>query len=109
VVRRRGDRQHPADRLDPILFPVIINKANHGLDRRSSSAMAKYADVLRRISGAIASLVIAIRNGLRCLPGSGTKAHLTNSAYLKSRAFTGNPPCNWTPNLEKIPICCAVT
>jgi hypothetical protein len=50
VIRRRGDRQHPADRLDPILFKVIVNKTDHGLGRRSSSAIAKYADALRRIS-----------------------------------------------------------
>src|SRR5690349_20361967 len=50
VVRRWGDRQYPADRLDPMLLPVFINEFDHGLDRRSSSAAAKYADALRRMS-----------------------------------------------------------
>jgi hypothetical protein len=29
---------------------MIVDEADHGLDRRSSSAIAKYADALRRIS-----------------------------------------------------------
>src|SRR6478609_4000458 len=50
MVGRRGDRQHLADRLDPIRFPMIIDERDHGFTRRSSSAWAKYADDLRRIS-----------------------------------------------------------
>ncbi len=50
VVRRRGDRQHPADRLDPVGVAMIVDERDHGFDRRSSSAWAKYADALRRIS-----------------------------------------------------------
>ncbi len=50
VIRRRGDRQHPADRLDPVDGAMLVNEGDHGLDRRSSSAIAKYADALRRIS-----------------------------------------------------------
>src|SRR5207237_6207466 len=38
MVGRRGDRQHLADRLDPIRFPVIIDERDHGFTRRSSSA-----------------------------------------------------------------------
>jgi hypothetical protein len=45
-----GDRQHLADRLDPIRPAVIVDEGDHGLDRRSSSARAEYADALRRIS-----------------------------------------------------------
>src|SRR5262249_19548699 len=55
MVRRRGDRQHLADRLDPIRFPMIIDERDHGFTRRSSSAWAKYADALRRISFACRS------------------------------------------------------
>ena len=44
------DRQHPADRLDPIRPAVIVDEGDHGLCRRSSSARAKYALALRRIS-----------------------------------------------------------
>lgn len=50
VVGRRGDRQHLADRLDPMRLPVIVDERDHGLNGRSSSAWAKYADALRRIS-----------------------------------------------------------
>ena len=50
VIGRRGDRQHLADRLDPVLVAVRIDEADHGFHRRSSSAWAKYALALRRIS-----------------------------------------------------------
>ena len=38
VVRRRGDRQLPADRLDPVLLTVLIDERHHHFGRRSSSA-----------------------------------------------------------------------
>jgi hypothetical protein len=41
VVGRRGDRQHPADRLDPVGLPMIVDEGDHVRDRRSSSAKAK--------------------------------------------------------------------
>ncbi|MFC7473894.1 hypothetical protein ACFQS7_05990 [Dankookia sp. GCM10030260] len=47
---RRGDPQHPADRLAPVGCAVIVDERDHGFDRRSSSATAKYADALRGIS-----------------------------------------------------------
>src|SRR5258707_14318524 len=50
VVSGRGDRQNAADRLDPVDVPMIVDERLHGFDRRSSSAVAKYADALRRIS-----------------------------------------------------------
>src|SRR5580693_5517312 len=50
MVGRWGDRQHPADRLDPIRPAVIVEEGDHGLCRRSSSARAKYALALRRMS-----------------------------------------------------------
>jgi hypothetical protein len=49
VVRRWGDRQLLADRLDPELLPVLINERDHRLCGRSSSA-AKKAEALRRIA-----------------------------------------------------------
>ena len=36
VVGRRGDRQHLADRLDPVRLAVIVDERDHGLNRRSS-------------------------------------------------------------------------
>src|SRR5207237_9711306 len=50
VISRCGNRQHLADRLDPIRPALIVDERDHGLCRRSSSAWAKYADALRRIS-----------------------------------------------------------
>jgi len=50
AIRRRGDRQDLADRLDPVRLPMLVDERGQGLNRRSSSAWAKYADALRRIS-----------------------------------------------------------
>ena len=38
MIRRRGDRQNAADRLDPVNGAVLVNEGDHGLNRRSSSA-----------------------------------------------------------------------
>src|SRR5438874_2518964 len=43
-----GDRQHAADRLDPICPTMIVDEGDHRLNGRSSSAWAKYADALRQ-------------------------------------------------------------
>src|SRR5262247_2704851 len=50
VVCSRGDRQLRADRLDPVLGPMLIDEGDHHFGRRSSSAWAKKAAALRRIS-----------------------------------------------------------
>src|SRR6185437_2927297 len=50
VIRRWGDRQLLADRLDPILAPMRVDEREHHFPRRSSSAWAKNAEALRRIS-----------------------------------------------------------
>ena len=50
VVGGRGDRQNPADRLDPVRITMRLNEIHHHFDRRSSSAIAKYAEALRKIS-----------------------------------------------------------
>ena len=50
AVRRRSDRQHLADRFDPVDRSMIVDEGDHVRDRRSSSAVAKYADAFRRIS-----------------------------------------------------------
>jgi hypothetical protein len=41
VIGRGGDRQHLADRLDPMRPTMIVDEGDHGLNRRSSSAIAK--------------------------------------------------------------------
>src|SRR5690606_31726446 len=50
VVCRRGDRQDCADRLDPESVLVLVDVGDHHLRRRSSSAWAKKADAVRRMS-----------------------------------------------------------
>jgi hypothetical protein len=45
-----GNRQNPANRLDPMIIVVIFDELDHFLNGRSSSACAKYAEALRRIS-----------------------------------------------------------
>ena len=50
MVSRRGDLDDSADRLDPVFVAIRIDEADHGFHRRSSSAWAKYALALRRIS-----------------------------------------------------------
>src|SRR5690606_16070519 len=42
VVGRWGDRQHLADRLDPMRLAVIVNERDHRLNRRPSSAWARW-------------------------------------------------------------------
>ena len=41
-----GDRQHPADRLDPVDAAMIVDEGDHGLNRRSSSASANRIQLL---------------------------------------------------------------
>src|SRR5690625_7256045 len=65
VVDARGDRQLPADRLDPILTAVLINERGHHFRGRSSSAWAKNAAALRRISLACLSSLFSRSNCLR--------------------------------------------
>src|SRR3546814_1639660 len=50
VVGRWGDCQLAADRLDTQFLTVAVDERHHHLPGRSSSACAKYADALRRIS-----------------------------------------------------------
>src|SRR6056297_203541 len=47
---RWGNRQNPANRLDPIQIAMVIDERRHRFSGRSSSACAKYADALRKIS-----------------------------------------------------------
>src|SRR5690606_18712651 len=44
------DRQDFADRLDAVDLAVFVDERHHHFCRRSSSAWAKYAEALRRIS-----------------------------------------------------------
>src|SRR5690606_19873096 len=50
VVDRRSDRQLRADRLDSVRLPLLVDELVRHFGRRSSSAWAKYACALHRIS-----------------------------------------------------------
>ncbi len=50
VVGGWGDRQNPADRLDPIGCPVIIDKRDHRLNGRSSCEIAPNNDPAPEVS-----------------------------------------------------------
>jgi hypothetical protein len=56
-IRRRGDLQRAADRLNPATSAVLVDEGVHFLNWRSSSAWAKYALASFRIS-----LVLRIEN-----------------------------------------------
>ena len=62
VVRRRGNRQFLADWLDPKSTPVFVNVRNHHPGLRSSSAWAKKADAVLRISLARRSSLFSLSN-----------------------------------------------
>src|SRR3712207_9327146 len=46
VVGRRGDRQYPADRLDPVDLAVIVDEGDPGLERRARSPPPAKEDTL---------------------------------------------------------------
>src|SRR3546814_8586031 len=50
IIGGRGDCQLTADRLDTQVLAMGVDERHHHLPWRSSSAIAKYADALRRIS-----------------------------------------------------------
>src|ERR1700722_14407146 len=81
VIGRQSDRQHPADRLDPTRLAVIVDEGNHGLNRRSSSAWAKYALALRRISLACRSSRFS-RSRAFSFVGTPARTPLSRSAFF---------------------------
>src|SRR5690606_21435318 len=50
IVGRRRDRQDVTDRLDTVDLAMVVDERHHPFPGRSSSAWAKYAEALRRIS-----------------------------------------------------------
>ena len=50
IIGGRGNRQQSADRLDPEHRSMFIDERDHRFSGRSSSAWAKYAEALRKIS-----------------------------------------------------------
>jgi len=83
VIGGRGDRQNPADRLDPVLPSLILDEPDHHFDRRSSSAIAKYALALRRISFAWRSSRVLSLQRLQPV------GHLGRNAYPRAAVDLG--------------------
>src|SRR3977135_1734065 len=81
VVRRGGDRQEFANRLDPVLISMGVDERQHHSPRRSSSAWAKYADALRRIS-------FARRSSPPSRSSSLTRSRSASDAFLRGSAFS---------------------
>src|SRR3954470_21809201 len=44
VIRRGGDRQNPADRLDPVDGAVLVDEGDHGLNPGASAGRGKKGD-----------------------------------------------------------------
>jgi hypothetical protein len=96
IVGGRGDRQDVADRLDPVRITMRVDERHHHFGRRSSSAIAKYADALRRISLAWRSSRFSRSNAfiLSAISlGTPGRRPLSTSAFLThSRSVCGVQP-----------------
>jgi hypothetical protein len=105
VVGGRGELQHLTDRLDPELLTVIVDERDHHRGGRSSSAWAKYADALRKMSFARRSSHTSRRSAFnssasgvvvpgRCPPStSALRTHLRThprpgSSHAETRRLT---------------------
>jgi hypothetical protein len=77
-----GDRQFTADRLDTQVLAMGVDERHHHLPWRSSSAIAKYADALRKIS-------LARRSSLTSRSSILSRA-LSSACALAP--FVGSPP-----------------
>src|SRR4051812_48853930 len=50
VIGRRGDRQHAADRFDPVDGAMLVDEGDHGFDRRAGPPPPKKTQSLPRAS-----------------------------------------------------------
>ena len=99
VVAARGDLnvvlgEHPADRLDPELVPVLVDVRADHLSRRSSSAAAKNAADVRRISLARRSSPTSRRNRISSACSSvvvpGRTPASTSTRSIQPRRVSGD-------------------
>src|SRR5690606_1443090 len=95
-VSRRGDLQNLADRLDPKLIAMPIDKGSQDLKRRSSSAWAKNALASFRISLARrSSLTSRSRSLTRCASAvetPGRSPASTSARFTHSSSVCGTQP-----------------
>ena len=85
-VTRRGNLQDLADRLDPVGIPVLVDVRLQDLSRRSSSAWAKNALAVLRISLARRSSWPSRCNALSCIGCSLCEAACPTGAILVEAA-----------------------
>ena len=82
-VTRRGHLQRPADGLDPVVITVAVDVGLHDLSRRSSSAWAKNALAVFRMSLARRNLTSRSSSLMRCAHcSSAHRATTVNSLAL---------------------------
>ncbi len=96
VVRRWGDRQLGADRPDPVSTTMFADERRHHLARRSSSAWAKYADALRRISFARRSSRTSRSSSL-----NRRRSSLVSPHEPRGRARPVVPTCEASPRCTR--------
>jgi hypothetical protein len=98
VVGGRGDLQHLTDRLDSELLPLGVDIGDDYFNRRSSSAAAKNAEAVRRISFARRSSRFSFSNSAirrrssLVVPGRPPPSISAWLAASRSRSPTGGPP-----------------
>src|SRR3546814_9499370 len=91
-----GDCQFPADRLDTQILAMDVDERHHHLPGRSSSAIAKYADALRKISLARRSSFTSRYRNLRrsrssAASAAGPARRLASSRHHRRSASSAQP------------------
>ncbi len=79
-----GNRQNPANRLDPIFRTMLVYEGRHRLNGRSSSAWAKYALALQYLIGLTKLPVLAFQRlqAICHLCGLPARLPLSTSAFF---------------------------
>src|SRR5262249_6733512 len=82
MIRRWGDRQHLADRLDPMSLTMIINERDHDFDRRSAPPPQNKRSPSQDLVGSSKLAVLALQSlqPLRDIAGNSgasTAIHLS--------------------------------
>lgn len=107
VVRRRGNRRQRADRLDPVPGAMSVDKSDQHFFPRSSSARAKNADALRRISFARRNSRFSRSSALRRSRSSLFSPPRSPLVDLRAVAstFAASPPYSrsWRPWTRWLP------
>jgi len=95
VVRRRGNGQHAAHRLDPVFLPVLVDQRHHHLGRRSSSACAKKPTPCEGFRGATKLMNLALQLlDPRLVLGGRPGAFARVTLRLTDPLFVASQPCS---------------